>query len=578
MTTVKPGGSRKSAATANPTGPKPAPKVLKKALGEVDSRFGLAGYLKRSMNKVFPDHWSFMLGEIALYSFIVLLLSGTFLTFFFRPGTNVVTYPATGNYVPLRGLPMTEAFESTLRISFDIRGGLLIRQIHHWAALLFMAAIVAHCCRIFFTGAFRKPRETNWLIGVGLVTLGLLEGFAGYSLPDDLLSGTGLRIAYGIIESIPIVGTYLGSFVFGGQFPGPDFIPRLFTIHILLVPGILLALITAHLLLMWYQKHTQWPGPHRTNTNVVGAPFYPAFMAKTGGFFFAVFAVTAGLAALVQINPVWLYGPYNPAQVGAGSQPDFYIGWLEGTLRMMPNLETHVDGHTISWNVLIPAVVIPGILFTAMAIYPFLEAWVTRDYATHNICDRPRNRPGRTALGVAVLTELGVCLLAGGNDVLAAKYDISLYATTWTFRVAFFVLPPLAFMATRRICLGLQYRDAHSAQHGYETGRIVMLANGEFIEVESALPEEVVARMGLEYRQGPPPALEPPVDEHGVRSKSRHNPLEKVRGRIGAFLYEPDVEPVTNGHGDGHASNGHADGELPAAEQTELTSGQGHSD
>ena len=265
MTTVKPGGSRKSAATANPTGPKPAPKVLKKALGEVDSRFGLAGYLKRSMNKVFPDHWSFMLGEIALYSFIVLLLSGTFLTFFFRPGTNIVTYPTTGNYVPLRGLPMTEAFESTLRISFDIRGGLLIRQIHHWAALLFMAAIVAHCCRIFFTGAFRKPRETNWLIGVGLVTLGLLEGFAGYSLPDDLLSGTGLRIAYGIVESIPIVGTYLGSFVFGGQFPGPDFIPRLFTIHILLVPGILLALITAHLLLMWYQKHTQWPGPHRTN-------------------------------------------------------------------------------------------------------------------------------------------------------------------------------------------------------------------------------------------------------------------------------------------------------------------------
>ncbi len=358
----RPAGTAKSGDTAarSSVGPQPAPKILKKALGEVDSRFGLAGYLKRSMNKVFPDHWSFMLGEIALYSFIVLLLSGTFLTFFFRPGTNTVVYPTTGNYVPLRGLPMTEAFESTLRISFDVRGGLLIRQIHHWAALLFMAAIVAHCCRIFFTGAFRKPREANWLIGVALVTLGLLEGFAGYSLPDDLLSGTGLRIAYGIIESIPIVGTYLGSFVFGGQFPGPDFIPRLFTIHILLVPGILLALITVHLLLMWYQKHTQWPAEHRTNDNVVGAPFYPAFMAKTGGFFFAVFAVTAGLSALVQINPVWLYGPYNPAQVGAGSQPDFYIGWLEGTLRMMPDLETHIDGHTISWNVLIPAVVIPG--------------------------------------------------------------------------------------------------------------------------------------------------------------------------------------------------------------------------
>jgi ubiquinol-cytochrome c reductase cytochrome b subunit len=578
MTTTKPSpGStqpRKPAA-AGATGPKPAPKIVKQALGEVDSRFGTAGFLRRNLNKVFPDHWSFMLGEIALYSFIILLLTGTFLTFFFRPGTNIVTYPMNGTYVPLRGLQMTEAFESTLRISFDVRGGLIIRQIHHWAALIFMAAIVAHCCRIFFTGAFRKPRETNWLIGVGLVTVALIEGFAGYSLPDDLLSGTGLRIAYGIVESIPVVGTYLGSFVFGGQFPGPDLIPRLFTIHILLVPGALLGLITAHMIIMWHQKHTQWPGEHRTNNNVVGAPFYPAFMAKTGGFFFATFAVTTALAALVQINPVWLYGPYNPSQVGAGSQPDFYIGWLEGSLRMMPNFETHVAGHTISWNVLLPAVVLPGILFTAMALYPFLEAWVTRDYEHHNICDRPRNRPGRTALGVAVLTELGVLLLAGGNDVISEKYDIDLYSTTWIFRTCFVLLPPLAFMATRRICLGLQQRDLHSAEHGYETGRIVMLADGEYIEVENALPEAAVARMGLEYRQQPPPALEPAVDEHGVRSKKRHNPIEVVRNGIGRFIYEPSAQPLSNGH----ATNGHANGhaELTAdgehTEHSELTTG-----
>jgi ubiquinol-cytochrome c reductase cytochrome b subunit len=555
MSTTKP--TEKSAPT---TAAKPAPKIVKKALGEVDQRFGVAAFLKRSFNKVFPDHWSFMLGEIALYSFVILLLSGTFLTFFFRPGTNVVTY--NGNYQPLRGLKMTEAFESTLRISFDVRGGLLIRQIHHWAALLFMAAIVAHCCRIFFTGAFRKPRETNWLIGVGLISLGILEGFAGYSLPDDLLSGTGLRIAYGIVEAIPLVGTYLGSFVFGGQFPGPDFIPRLFTIHILLVPGILLALITAHLLLMWYQKHTQWPAEHRTNTNVVGAPFFPAFMAKTGGFFFATFAVTAALSALVQINPVWLYGPYTPLQVGAGSQPDFYVGWLEGALRMMPNWETRIAHHTVSWNVLIPAVVIPGILFTAMAVYPFLEAWVTRDYSIHNICDRPRNRPGRTALGVAVLTELGVLLLAGGNDLFSQKYSISLYATTRIFQTAFFVLPPLAFIATRRICLGLEQRDLHSAEHGYETGRIVMLPNGEFIEVESALPDEAVARMGLEHRQGPPPALPPTVDAHGVRSGARRNPIERVRDKLGEYLYEPDADVPPNGH-------------APESEHHELTPGPG---
>ena len=538
---------------------KPAPAPLKKALGDIDSRFGTARFLKRNLNKVFPDHWSFMLGEIALYSFVVLLLSGTFLTFFFRPGTNEVVY--NGSYTPLKGVRMTEAFESTLRLSFDVRGGLLIRQIHHWAALLFMAAIVAHCCRIFFTGAFRRPRETNWLIGIGLLTLGIAEGFAGYSLPDDLLSGTGLRIAYGIVEAIPIVGTYLGFFVFGGQFPGPDFIPRLFTIHILLVPGILLALITAHMIIMWHQKHTQWPAEHRTNRNVVGAPFYPAFMAKTGGFFFAVFSVTALLAGIVQINPVWLYGPYNPLQVGAGSQPDFYIGWLEGSLRLMPNVETDVAGHTISWNVLIPAVVLPGVLFTTMAIYPMIERWVTRDYGDHNICDRPRNRPGRTALGVSVLTALGVLLLAGGNDILSVHFHISLYATTWTFRIAFFVLPAIAYYVTRRACLGLQRRDAHSAHHGYETGRIVMLPNGEFIEVEAALPESEVARMGLEYRQGPAPELPPAVDEHGVRSRESRNPGEKVRHALGGLFYEHDVDVTAPGEHE------------PEHEREELTSG-----
>ena len=539
MTTTDRGHAGLAGSNGNATAAKPAPTALKKALGEIDDRFGTAGFLKRNLNKVFPDHWSFMLGEIALYSFIVLLLSGTFLTFFFRPGTNEVIYH--GAYVPLQGVQMTEAFESTLRLSFDIRGGLVMRQIHHWAALLFMAAIVCHMCRIFFTGAFRKPRETNWLIGFGLMTLGIFEGFCGYSLPDDLLSGTGLRIAYGVAESIPIVGTYVAQFTFGGQFPGADLIPRLYVVHILLIPGILLGLITAHMLIMWHQKHTQWPDAHRNNTNVVGAPFYPAFMAKTGGFFFAVFAVIAFLAGIVQINPVWLYGPYNPAQVGAGSQPDFYIGWLEGSLRMMPNWENNFLGHTISWNVLFPAVILPGILFTVLAIYPALEAWVTKDHAVHNVCDRPRNKPGRTAFGAMMLAYFGILLLAGGNDLLADHFHISLYATTWIFRITFLVAPPIVFWITRRICIGLQRRDLHSAEHGFETGRIVMLPNGEFIEVETALSEDQIARMGLDYRQGSAPELPPAFDEHGVRSPARSSAIEKVRGALGGFLNEPDI-------------------------------------
>ncbi len=526
-------------ASGGSTAGRATPPQFKKALSEIDERFGSASFLKRNLNKVFPDHWSFMLGEIALYSFIILLLTGTFLTFFFRPGENEVIYH--GNYVPLQGVQMTEAFESTLRLSFDIRGGLLIRQIHHWAALLFLAAIICHMCRIFFTGAFRKPRETNWLIGFTLMTLGIFEGFCGYSLPDDLLSGTGLRIAYGVAESIPIVGSYVAMFTFGGQFPGPDLIPRLYVVHILLIPGILLALITAHMLIMWHQKHTQWPGTHRTNENVVGAPFYPAFMAKTGGFFFAVFAACAFLGGVVQINPVWLYGPYNPAQVGAGSQPDFYIGWLEGTLRMMPNFESDFWGHTISWNVFIPSVVAPGVFFTIIAIYPMIESWITKDRGLHNVCDRPRNKPGRTAFGATMIAYFAIMLLAGGNDLIAVHFHISLYATTWIFRLSFVFLPPIVFWATRRVCLGLQRKDLHSAEHGYETGRIVMLPHGEFIEVEAALPAEQVARMGLQYRQRSAPELPPAVDERGVRSPASNSPVEKVRNALGGFIYEPDV-------------------------------------
>src|SRR5690348_15121690 len=308
----------------------------------LDDRFGAARGARAFMRKVFPDHWSFLLGEIALYSFIILLLTGTFLTLFFQPSMTEVTYH--GSYTYLNGVRMSEAYSSTLNISFDIRGGLLIRQIHHWAADLFMAAIMAHLLRIFFTGAYRKPREVNWLIGIVLFTLGMVEGLFGYSLPDDLLSGVGLRVLYGILLAIPVAGSYLAFFLFGGTFPGNDIIPRLYILHVLVIPALLLALITAHLILMVWQKHTQMPGKGRTNSNVVGAPMYPHFMAKTGAFFFFTFAVLALLATFAQINPIWLYGPYTPAAISAGSQPDFYMGFLEGTLRIFPNWTWHVWG------------------------------------------------------------------------------------------------------------------------------------------------------------------------------------------------------------------------------------------
>ena len=353
-----------------------------------------------------------------------------------------------------------------------------------------MAAIVVHLLRVFFTGAFRKPREFNWLLGIGLLTLGIVEGFLGYSLPDDLLSGTGVRIAHAIIQSIPVVGTYLSFFAFGGAFPGEVFIPRIYIVHVLLIPGIFLALITIHLMLVWYQKHTQYPGPGRTEKNVVGYPLMPVYMAKAGGFFFIVFGITAFLGAVASINPIWLYGPYTPGQISAGSQPDWYMGWLDGLVRMAPPLETYLFGYTISWNILLPGLIIPGIIFTGMALYPFIESWITGDKREHHLLDRPRNVPNRTALGAMSLTFMIVALINGGNDLIATHFDLTINQIMWFSRIGIIVLPPLAFVITKRICLSLQRKDRELVLHGRETGRLVMLPHGEFVEVHEELTPE----------------------------------------------------------------------------------------
>ena len=504
----------------------------------VDERTGAAKWVKKNLTKVFPDHWSFLLGEIALYSFIILLLSGTFLTFWFDPSQREVIYD--GSYEPLQGLHMSAAYASTLDISFEIRGGLLMRQIHHWSALIFMAAIVVHLMRVYFTGAFRKPREFNWIIGVGLLTLGIVEGFLGYSLPDDLLSGTGIRIAEAIIQALPVVGSYLSFFAFGGAFPGEAFIPRIYVVHVLILPGIFLALITVHLMLVWYQKHTQWPGPGRTEKNVVGYPLMPAYMAKAGGFFFIVFGVTAFLGAVASINPLWLYGPYNPGQVTAGSQPDWYMGWLDGLVRMAPPLETYIFGYTISWNILIPALIVPGIIFTGMALYPFIESWITGDKREHHLLDRPRNVPNRTALGVMSITFMLVALINGGNDIIATTFELSINQVMWMSRIGIIVLPPIAFVVTKRICLSLQRADRELVLHGRETGRLLMLPHGEFVEVHEPISPELAWKLTA-HEQAPVLALED-TDANGVR---RSGGLKnKLRKRLNQSNAESIAKPT----------------------------------
>ena len=512
------------------------------AVDYLDQRTGVGKAVKEFARKVFPDHWSFLLGEIALYSFVVLLISGGFLTMFFVPSMGLITYPEDSLPVAMQGVEMSEAFASTLHLSFEVRGGLLMRQIHHWAALLFMASIVTHMMRVFFTGAFRKPRELNWVVGFTLMILGLLAGFSGYSLPDDVLSGNGLRIADGVAKSIPIIGAYASYILFGGEFPGEHIIPRLFTVHILLIPALILAFVGLHLLMVVVHKHTQYPGGGRSDKNVVGFPLFPVYVAKAGGFFFVVFGVLALMGSTLAINNVWNYGPYDPSPVSAGAQPDWYMLFLEGALRLMPGWEWVVGGFTIPINILVPGVVIPGILFTSLALYPFIEARVSGDKGEHHVLDRPRNVPVRTGLGVALLTAFVILVLAGSNDLIATHFHMSINTITWTFRVLFFAGPVLGFWITKRICLSLQRKDRELVLHGHESGRIVRFDNGEYVEVHTPLDEqERWLRVGHHvYR---PLEIEPAEDSRGVRRKGYA--ADKRWQRLSRFFYEDRVEPVT---------------------------------
>jgi ubiquinol-cytochrome c reductase cytochrome b subunit len=524
-----------------------------KAADWADGRLGIYGLARANLRKVFPDHWSFMLGEICLYSFIIVILTGVYLTLFFQPSMGEVVYH--GSYVPLQGIRMSEAYKSALDISFDVRGGLLMRQIHHWAAIVFVAGMLVHMMRVFFTGAFRKPREINWLFGFLLLFLGMFDGFLGYSLPDDLLSGTGVRFMEGALLSVPVVGTYLSFFLFGGQFPGNDVVPRFFTIHVLLIPGIMLGLLVGHLILVFYHKHTQWAGPGKTNNNVVGTPFMPVYMAKAGGFFFVVFGVVSLMAAVATVNPIWAYGPYRPDQVSTDAQPDWYMGFSEGLIRIMPGWEISAAGHTLNLGVFIPFAVFPVVL-TAIAVYPFIEGWITGDKREHHILVRPRNAPVRTGFGVAWLALYMILLVGGGNDLFATHFNLSINSITWTVRVCFFVLPPLAFYITKRVCMGLQRRDREKVLHGRETGVIKRLPHGEFIEVHAPLPQDKL-HMLTEHDQPRPAEIEEGADENGVVRKAK--PTERLRAKLSKSYYgeqssipKPTIEEyeeITSGHG-----------------------------
>jgi ubiquinol-cytochrome c reductase cytochrome b subunit len=478
--------------------------VLARQAEDIDTRYHPSAAVRRQLNKVFPTHWSFLLGEIALYSFIILLITGVYLTLFFDPSMTEVTY--NGVYQPLRGVAMSRAYESALQISFEVRGGLFVRQIHHWAALMFSASIMVHLARIFFTGAFRRPRELNWVLGSLLLILSMFEGYFGYSLPDDLLSGIGLRAALSSITlGIPVIGTWLHWALFGGDFPGDILIPRLYALHILLIPGVILALIGVHLALVWFQKHTQFPGPGRTEKNVIGVRVMPVFAVKSGAFFALTTAILGLMGGLLQINPIWNLGPYKPSQVSAGSQPDFYMMWTEGLARIWPAWEFYFWHHTIPGAV--GVALIMGVVFVLLTIYPFLEKRFTGDYAHHNLLQRPRDVPVRTAVGAMAIAFYMVLTLSAMNDIIADKFHISLNATTWIGRISAVVLPPIIYFVAYRWCIGLQRSDRAVLEHGVETGIIKRLPHGAYIELHQPLGpvDEHGHPLPLEYQGAPVP-------------------------------------------------------------------------
>ncbi len=464
----------------------PGPTELERLLGWVDRRTGLAGPIRHGMAKIFPDHWSFLLGEIALFSFVILLATGTFLTFFYTPDARQVTYD--GSYQTLRGAEMSAAFASVMRLSFDVEAGLLMRQVHHWTALIFIGAIAAHLARIFFTGAFRRPRELNYLIGIGLLTFALGEGITGYSLPDDLLSGTGLRIIDSAMLSIPFIGPWVASLFFGGEFPTPDILSRLFVFHVMLLPGLLVGGIGAHLALLWLQKHTQFRGHGAREDNVVGLSFWPGQVFRSLGLFFLTASVVVLVAGLIQINPVWLYGPYVPYVATVPAQPDWYVGWLEGALRLGLPIEPTILGVTIP-SPFVPGILIPGLLMTLLALWPFLEARLTHDHAEHHLLDAPWQTPIRTATGAAGVALFLVLTIAGGNDVLSVMLDVPVEGITVVFRVLLVVAPIVTWLVVYRIARDVRSNHERREREGVpeEPPSVILVRNptGGFSEAES---------------------------------------------------------------------------------------------
>jgi ubiquinol-cytochrome c reductase cytochrome b subunit len=430
--------------------------VIRRLVRLVDQRSGSASLLRKTLRYLFPDHWSFLLGEVALYAFVVLVSTGTYLALFFEDSRSKVVYH--GDYAPLQGQEMSHAYRSVVELSTTVKAGLLIRQTHHWAADVFVAAIVLHMLRIFFTGAYRKPRELTYWIGLTMLAFALLEGYLGYSLVDDLLSGMGLAIGYSVAVSIPFIGANLASLIWDGPFPGKhDFFARMYIAHVFLLPALIGVLLAAHLALVALKHHTQFRQERRqTERKIVGVPTFPGQTPRSLGLLLATAGILFLLGGLVQINPIWEWGPYHTYASTNGAQPDWYLGWLIGALRLVPGFDVSIGHYTLVPNPFWGGALFPLVAFAFAFTWPFIERRFTGDYGYHNVLDRPRDAPGRTAIGVAVFTWISLVFLAGASDRVTVLFDLSYVGQIWFYRVLVWVGPFVAGVIAYRVCVELQ--------------------------------------------------------------------------------------------------------------------------
>jgi quinol---cytochrome-c reductase cytochrome b subunit len=339
-----------------------------------------------------------------------------------------------------------------------VRAGLLIRQTHHWAANVFIAAIVLHLLRVFFTGAYRKPRELTYWLGLTMLTLALLEAYLGYSLVDDLMSGMGLVIGYSVGLSIPFVGENLMNWLFGGMFPGSEQLwPRMYIAHVLIFPVLIGLLLGAHLLLVAMRHHTQFrQRKEQTERTIVGVPAWPGQAPRSLGLLVGTAGFLFLLGGLVQINPVWLWGPYHTYSSTNGAQPDWYLGWLIGGLRLVPSFDLVLGGYTIVPNPFWGGIALPLLVFGFLYLWPWLERRFTGDQAFHNLLDRPRDAPVRTGIGVGMVTWVVLIFFAGASDRVYVTFGLDYAAQIWFYRVAIWVLPVLFGFVAWRVCKELQ--------------------------------------------------------------------------------------------------------------------------